>query len=322
MLFLFSLSSIAYAQDYWSAVKQEKLSLSDDTSLNRFELDRPAVDAKFSLSNRTTKLTEIKMFFPNEANELEEFSLSPVALFSVEQAKAYPNIKAYRGESTQRKGVFVRITVSPLGIYGTLRTPKGFVYLQPKEKKSSTYISYQRTDKLDPAVKLPFCKTPQPPAVKPSAIVQNSQKNSTAGTLRTYRFAVAGTAEYTSYWGDDDDSNGNNQEDALAAVANTVNRMNEILLIDLGIQLELVTDASMLYTDTTTDPFEGNFTQEIQTTLTNEVGEANYDIGHLFHRGVANGDAGSVGNVCRNGEKGSAFSAHPFTATNGSGGAF
>ena len=70
----------------------------------------------------------------------------------------------------------MRITVSPLGIYGTMRTPKGFVYLQPKEKKSSTYISYQRTDKLDPVVKLPFCKTPQPLAVKPAAIPQNSQK--------------------------------------------------------------------------------------------------------------------------------------------------
>ena len=30
------------------------------------------------------------------------------------------------------------------------------------------------------------------------------------GTLRTYRIAVAGTAEYTSFWGDDDDSNGTN----------------------------------------------------------------------------------------------------------------
>ena len=153
-----------------------------------------------------------------------------------------------------------------------------------QRKKSSTYISYQRTDKLDPAVKLPFCKTPQPLAVKPAAIAQNSQKKLTAGTLRTYRFAVAGSAEYTSYWGDDDDSNGNNQEDALAAVANTVNRMNEILLVDLGIQLELVTDSSLLYTDTTTDPFR-QFHPEIQTTLTNEVGEANYDIGHLY-RGV------------------------------------
>ena len=50
------------------------------------------------------------MFFPNEANELEEFLLSPVALFSVEQAKAYPNIKAYRGKVHNAKGF---LCVSP-----------------------------------------------------------------------------------------------------------------------------------------------------------------------------------------------------------------
>ena len=98
--------------------------------------------------------------------------------------------------------------------------------------------------------------------------------------------------------------------------------MNEILEVDLGVRLELVTDAFLLYTDTLTDPFTGDFNSEIQELLTNNVGEANYDIGHLFHRGQANGDAGSVGNVCQNGQKGSAFSAHPFTATNGSGGDF
>ena len=54
-----------------------------------------AVDELF---NRTAKAAEIKMFFLNEANELEEFSLSPVALFSVEQAKVYPNIKAIAGK--------------------------------------------------------------------------------------------------------------------------------------------------------------------------------------------------------------------------------
>ena len=101
---LFGLCSIVHAQDYWSAATQEKLSLSDDAPLNSFQLNRPAVDVKFSPPNPSAKASVIKMFFPNEVNEMEEFSLSPIALFSVEQAKAYPNIKAYRGESTQRKG--------------------------------------------------------------------------------------------------------------------------------------------------------------------------------------------------------------------------
>lgn len=316
------MSFFAQAQDYWSTLNEDAHKTVENSSLHAFRLNPELFEIKKRQLQASAKGEQISMYFPNERNEMEAFQLSPVQLFSTEKAKAYPTIRAFRGESSQRKGVFVRITLSPLGIYGTMRTPKGFVYLQPKEKNSQNYISYQRSEELDPAIKLPFCKTPQPPAFKQKELDVTSQKSATAGTLRSYRFAVAGSAEYTSYWGDNNDANGTNQEDALAAVANTVNRMNEILLADLGIQLELVTDASLLYTDTTTDPFDGNFTQEIQNILTAEVGEANYDIGHLFHRGVANGDAGSVGNVCRDGEKGSAFSSHPFTATNGSGGAF
>ena len=36
--------------------------------------------------------------------------------------------------------------------------------------------------------------------------------------------------------------------------------------------------------------------------------EENYDLGHLFHRGQASGDAGSVGNVCVNDSKDRAYS--------------
>ena len=79
-------------------------------------------------------------------------------------------------------------------------------------------------------------------------------------------------------------ANGTNQRGCFCRSSQHGKPNERGFLVDLGIQLILVTDASMLYTDTTTDPFEGNFTQEIQTTLTNEVGEANYDIGHLFHR--------------------------------------
>ena len=36
-----------------------------------------------------------------------------------------------------------------------------------------------------------------------------------------------GTGEYTSFWGDNDDSNGDNSEDAYRAVVNTINRVND-----------------------------------------------------------------------------------------------
>ena len=92
--------------------------------------------------------------------------------------------------------------------------------------------------------------------------------------------------------------------------------------VDLGIKLIIVSDASLMYQDKSSDPLKSNFASEIHSTLSSLVGEENYDLGHLFHRGQASGDAGSVGNVCVNDSKDRAYSAHPFTATNGSSGIF
>lgn len=326
-LFIFCLCIVttAFGQKYWSVSSQDSASvLSKAKLVKNIYLDQE----EFSkvLHNQaivTAKNEPLELYFPNEKDQLEGFQLTAVPLFSKAQAKKYPNIKAYRGTSIDRNEVSIRITVSPQGISGTMRTPTGMVFLQPKKDAKAIHLYYQRSDALYKDYELPFCSTPNDQkAYKMERGLISQKNNATTGELKTYRFAVAATAEYTQFWGDDDDSNGTNQEDALAAVANTVNRMNEILEVDLGVRLELVTDAFLLYTDTLTDPFTGDFNSEIQELLTNNVGEANYDIGHLFHRGQANGDAGSVGNVCQNGQKGSAFSAHPFTATNGSGGDF
>ncbi|WP_431137756.1 reprolysin-like metallopeptidase, partial [Psychroserpens mesophilus] len=40
-------------------------------------------------------------------------------------------------------------------------------------------------------------------------------------------------------------------------------------------------------------------------------GSANYDIGHLFHRGSEAGNAGFIGAVCSENRKGSAYAATP-----------
>ena len=323
---MLSFTSSLFGQDYWlfsspqttSAIQQKKLvkTIALDFNLLQTALEKEVI-------SQTTKETPLVLYFPNEENRLEAFELASVPLFSSALAQKFPNIKAYRGRSTSRNGVSIRVTISPQGVSGTMRTPTGMVFMQPKKEGNGDHIYYQRNDALYKDYDTFFCTTVAGNNFSKEEIstVKNSNK-SAVGVLRTYRFAVAATAEYTNFWGDDDDTNGTNQEDALAAVANTVNRMNEVFEVDLGIRLTLVTAASLLYTDTNTDPFGGDFNDEIQVTLTSEVGEENYDIGHLFHRGEANGDAGSVGNVCRNGQKGSAFSSHPFIATNGSGGDF
>ena len=82
--------------------------------------------------------------------------------------------------------------------------------------------------------------------------------------IKTFRIAISATGEFTSFWGDDDDSNGTNSEDAFAAVASTINRVNEVFENDLGIHLELVSDSSLLYDNPETDPYTDDLNEEVQ----------------------------------------------------------
>jgi hypothetical protein len=156
-----------------------------------------------------------------------------------------------------------------------------------------------------------FCKTEA--AVQKKAKEVSSYKNRMlSDSLRTFRIAVAGTGEYTAFWGDDDDSNGSNAEDALAAVVSTINRINVIFERDLNIRLELVSDINLLFEDSNTDPFVSDFSSELQEILDNVVGDEAYDVGHLFDFGEPDGDAGCIGCVCTSGQKGQGYSIHPF----------
>ena len=100
----------------------------------------------------------------------------------------------------------------------------------------------------------------------------------------------------------------------LVAVVSTINRVNVIFENELGIHLELVSGLDLIYEDSDNDPYTDDFGSEVQETLDELIGSQNYDIGHLFAYSTASGggNAGSVGNVCIDNKKGSAYSYHPF----------
>ena len=311
----------SYSQDYWKISASSKY---QDQSDLANEIKNISLEYK-SLTRKILSIKDnefIKIDFPNENGELEFFSLKEIQTLSKEVQTKYPNIRTFRGYSDSRKNVILRITYSPLGLSGSLRTPKGFVFLQPQMGSSTNHIFYTSSRHNYIGEKL-FCKTN---LLKiNSSVKKNDNKKSNKNTNRTpksFKIAIAAPGEYTEFWGDNNDQNGTNSEDAFAAVVSTINRLNEIMEVDLGIKLIIVSDASLMYLDKSSDPFNSNFASEIHSTLSSLVGEENYDLGHLFHRGQASGDAGTVGNVCVNDRKDRAYSAHPFTATNGSSGIF
>ncbi|MFQ3173881.1 MAG: subtilisin-like proprotein convertase family protein, partial [Flavobacterium sp.] len=117
--------------------------------------------------------------------------------------------------------------------------------------------------------------------------------------FKTLRLALSCTGEYALY-------HGGTQAKALAAMNATMTRVNAIFNRDLAVKLQIIANNSVIiYTNAVDDPYSdatdgaaGAWRQELQTNLTNTIGNDNYDIGHLFGASGGGGNAGCIGCVC------------------------
>jgi len=137
------------------------------------------------------------------------------------------------------------------------------------------------------------------PALKRAAVVTEADCGK-----RTYRLAVAATAEYTAWAG--------SQAAALNHITISINNVNAVYERDLNIRFTIVAPNSILFTDAATDPYPGGnvylddaATNANQTALDNIIGTAAYNVGIVFNKGW---DRGYVplpfGFVCKPASKG------------------
>lgn len=133
-----------------------------------------------------------------------------------------------------------------------------------------------------------------------------ARPNADDAKLRTFRLAMSVTGEYTAYFG-------GTKAAALAAINNTMTRVNAIFEKDFSARMVLIANNdAVIYTSAASDPYSAsssmsNWNSQLQSTLTSVIGEANYDVGHLFGATGGGGNAGCIGCVCVNGSKGSGY---------------
>ncbi|WP_396635879.1 reprolysin-like metallopeptidase [Maribacter sp. R77961] len=239
------------------------------------------------------------VYFPDDSGKQIAFSVSEANVFSKELSVKYPNIKSYRGKSMDNSTKRIHFSVSPKGIQSMMtgRGEKGMLFMQ--KGIGETYVLYNRNKHSEKDNGF-ICKT------APKLLEQNlssSAKLVDDRTLRKFRVAIAASGEYTNY-------HGGTKADALAAINATLTRVNGIFERDLGVTLELIgTTDEVIYTDGETDPFTGSLSSQTQNVLTSVLGEASYDIGHLFNQkdDTLDGNSGFIGSVCRDNRKGSAY---------------
>ena len=122
--------------------------------------------------------------------------------------------------------------------------------------------------------------------------------DSSAGQVKTMRLAQSCNGEYSNFFGATSSAQ---VSLVLAAFNATLTRSNGVYEKDLALHLNLIANTtSVIYYNPATDPYTtlSSWNQQLQTTLTNVIGNANYDIGHMFGASGGGGNAGCIGCVC------------------------
>jgi len=221
-----------------------------------------------------------------------------------ELAAKYPEIKTYLGQGIDDLTARVRFDVTPAGFHAIIFSGKGTIYIDPYSLgETKYYISYYKKDYIPTESQLnAFCELIGEDSGFGDHIRNLVKENPfvlTGPQLRTYRLACATTGEYTIF-------HGGTVPLGLAAVVTAVNRVTGVYENDFAVRLELIANNDLLiYTDPNTDPYSNNnggaMLNQNQTTIDAVIGNANYDIGHVFSTG--GGGVAYLGVVCQAGYK-------------------
>jgi len=255
----------------------------------------------------------VEVSFPNVNGEMEKFQVWENSNFAPELQARFPQIRSYIGKSLSDKTATIHFSLSPLGLQTMVsRADDNSEFIESYTKDHSVYVLFDAKTRV--GNRLPFrCSTVDQRLVQDIAQDQNVQNRSNNQSYKTMRLALSVVGEYTQYFG-------GTVAGALAGMNATMTRVNGVFEKDLAIHLNMIANNDLLvYTNPNTDPYSaagpgsgGAWNAEVQSTITSVIGEANYDIGHLFGADGGGGNAGCIGCVCDSG-KGSAFTS-PYDA--------
>ncbi|MEP7142677.1 MAG: reprolysin-like metallopeptidase [Ferruginibacter sp.] len=319
----FTLFNAAMAQkNYWSTHTDAAQIVTDKavarSSFPRqfkiFDLDTaPFRDELFTAVSKNAARHSLIISLPNADGQIEQFEVFEASNFEPDLQARFPAIRAFSGRGITDQYATLKLSISPQGVQTMVfRTDKENEFIEPYSQNHNVYAVF--TSQRTPG-KLPWsCTTPDQKLMIDISgkLPGNNIALRSTGDLKTMRLAQSVTAEYSNYFGA---TSASQVSLVLGAINATLARCNGVYEKDLAIHLNLVAaSTNVIYYNPSTDPYSpassgagGAWNAQLQSTLTSVIGEANYDIGHLFGASGGGGNAGCIGCICTNGSKGSGF---------------
>lgn len=235
---------------------------------------------------------------PHPSGGTQRFKIIETSIMS-EELRAQIPVKTYQLRGVDDLTASGCLDIGVNGLHGYIVSAKGAWVIDPAWRGSmSDFAVFYRGDNL---------RTRQ----SSCTVIESLHKHEDHGdsgdgpgdTLRRYRLAMNATGEYTAFHG--------GVAGAQNAIVTSINRNNVVYRRDLAVQMELVRNNP--YPDAATDPFTNNngFTMlgQNQTVCDTTIGDANYDIGHVFSTG--GGGIAGLGVLRITGQKGRGVTGSP-----------
>lgn len=252
-----------------------------------------------------TGISNVIVAIPNPNGGIDQYRIVEASIFEDNLQLKFPEIRSFAGQGVNDPSNTIRFSVSPYnGLSAIVRSSseETTYIIDPLSMDYKTFIVYDRakSNKSDGEF---ICTTDD--AVRkfgnPSENFDNSYRSADDSNLRRFRMVQSCTGEYANYFGATSAAQVNL---VLAAYNATYTRVNAIFEADFNCTMQLIANTTnVIYYNSGTDPYSnssnlGNWNSELQSTLTSIIGDANYDIGHLFGADGGGGNAGCIGCVC------------------------
>lgn len=266
--------------------------------LEEIKLNPQSIIKEVASKNRSGKTVSLDLPYLDGA--YMTFEAIEANIMCASMRAKYPDIHSYDVVAKDNPNIRGKLTLTKDKFNVTLLTPNGLTSIHSKTGSKEVYIIEQGISPDDRGL-LSGCAVTDDHSTTKTPSTQSSENKSktvlsNGSFVRRYRLAIVTTGEFYR-------SNGNNDEDVVAAVVFSVDGIEAIFSTDLGIRFELLDP--FLYNDPSSDPFSpgGERTNQASSAISAVFGSNEYDFGHVFHNhnplnGWDSGGVAGLGVVC------------------------